>query len=202
MAKVGRPSKMDELAVKVFVLCRKGLTDKEISQVLDIDEGTINNWKKNPEFFKSLKENKLKADEIVELSLFQRATGYEYDEVVYEKSKTGGLSLKGTRDAEGKIDIEEFGHTDTHIVKVTKKHVLPDVTACIFWLKNRQPEQWRDETHTKTTEEKKLEVVHKIKGLSTDDLRSIINVGRNRALPPGTLRAGEIREALHKDQER
>ena len=27
---------------------------------------------------------------------------------------------------------------------VTKKEVVPDVTAQIFWLKNRKPEKWRD----------------------------------------------------------
>jgi len=26
------------------------------------------------------------------------------------------------------------------------KHYPPDTTACIFWLKNRQPEKWRDKT--------------------------------------------------------
>jgi len=25
-----------------------------------------------------------------------------------------------------------------------QEHVPPDVTACIFWLKNRRPVQWRD----------------------------------------------------------
>ena len=29
--------------------------------------------------------------------------------------------------------------------RVTKKMVLPNVTAQIFWLKNRKPEQWRKE---------------------------------------------------------
>jgi len=29
-------------------------------------------------------------------------------------------------------------------VKRVKKHVAPDVTACIFWLKNRRPAEWRD----------------------------------------------------------
>lgn len=26
------------------------------------------------------------------------------------------------------------------------KHYPPDTTACIFWLKNRQPDKWRDKT--------------------------------------------------------
>lgn len=25
-----------------------------------------------------------------------------------------------------------------------REHVPPDVTACIFWLKNRKPADWRD----------------------------------------------------------
>lgn len=25
------------------------------------------------------------------------------------------------------------------------EHVPPDVTACIFWLKNRRPQEWRDQ---------------------------------------------------------
>ena len=25
-----------------------------------------------------------------------------------------------------------------------REHVSPDVTACIFWLKNRKPAEWRD----------------------------------------------------------
>jgi len=28
--------------------------------------------------------------------------------------------------------------------KVTRKHVVPDTTAQIFWLKNRRPKEWRD----------------------------------------------------------
>jgi hypothetical protein len=29
-----------------------------------------------------------------------------------------------------------------------REHVPPDVTAAIFWLKNRQPEKWRDKSET------------------------------------------------------
>jgi hypothetical protein len=27
------------------------------------------------------------------------------------------------------------------------EHIPPDVTACIFWLKNRDPQHWRDSQH-------------------------------------------------------
>ncbi len=48
----------------------------------------------------------------VEKALLKRALGYEYDEVIYE----GGQETKRV-----------------------KKHVVPDTTAQIFWLKNRKP---------------------------------------------------------------
>lgn len=30
--------------------------------------------------------------------------------------------------------------------ELNDKHYPPDTTACIFWLKNRQPDKWRDKT--------------------------------------------------------
>ena len=53
----------------------------------------------------------------VENALFRRAIGYEYDEVTYEC----GVETKRVR-----------------------KHVVGDVTAQIYWLKNRRPDLWRD----------------------------------------------------------
>lgn len=40
--------------------------------------------------------------------------------------------------------------------KVTKKHVPPDTTAQIFWLKNRKPEQWRDKPRSESASDKAL----------------------------------------------
>ena len=39
---------------------------------------------------------------------------------------------------------------------------LPDTTACIFWLKNRRPEQWRDKQEIAFT--KPVEIVVKYDG--------------------------------------
>ena len=60
-------------------------------------------------------------DRQVENALLKRALGYEYKEVS-EKFEGGVLTER----------------------KITKKHVVPDITAQIFWLKNRKPEEWRD----------------------------------------------------------
>ena len=38
-----------------------------------------------------------------------------------------------------------FHTKDGKITKVPyTEHVPPDVTACIYWLKNRRPDRWRD----------------------------------------------------------
>jgi hypothetical protein len=33
----------------------------------------------------------------------------------------------------------------------TMRHYPPDTTACIFWLKNRRPDLWRDKVHNEHT---------------------------------------------------
>ena len=48
-----------------------------------------------------------------------------------------------TPNKDGKMEITK---------KVTKK-IVPDVTAQIFWLKNRQPDRWRDKQELGITAE-------------------------------------------------
>lgn len=74
----------------------------------------------------AIKTARARADEHVESALFKRATGYDYQE------------LTGTKEA------GENGELETKNARFVTKHVPPDVTACIFWLKNRRPEAWND----------------------------------------------------------
>lgn len=110
-----------EYAEQARKLCLLGFTDKQLAVFFGVNESTINRWKqKYPEFCKSIKSGKVIADAQVVESLFKRATGIEVTEVE-------------VRD-DGKKKVK----------RVTKKHIPPDPTAQIFWLKNRQPELWRD----------------------------------------------------------
>lgn len=110
-----------EYAEQARKLCLLGFTDKQLAVFFGVNESTINRWKdKYPEFCKSIKSGKVIADAQVSESLFKRATGIEVTEVE-------------VRD-DGKKKVK----------RVTKKHIPPDPTAQIFWLKNRQPELWRD----------------------------------------------------------
>ena len=119
---MGRPSKYrPEFVEQAKKLCRLGATDLEIADFFGITVRTLFNWKnEHDDFFHALNESKTIPDERVERSLFHRAIGYEHDEV----------------------DIRVIDH---QIVKTQiRKYYPPDTTACIFWLKNRRPDIWRD----------------------------------------------------------
>lgn len=101
---------------------RDGLTDEQIAHNIGITKSTLYEWKNRfKEFSESLKKGKDVVDREVENALFKRAIGYEYDEVC-EEYESGVLTKR----------------------KITKKIVVPDTTAQIFWLKNRKPDIWRD----------------------------------------------------------
>src|SRR5690554_393026 len=127
MSKIGRKGKYhdwltEEGLTKLEGWARDGLTDEQIAHNIGIAVGTLYDWKNRfPEFSEALKKGKEVVDIQVENALLKRALGYEYEET--------------------KVIVETDGRKR---VERIKKHVLPDVTAQIFWLKNRRPGVWRD----------------------------------------------------------
>ena len=108
--------------LKIEGWARDGLTDEQIAHNMGIATGTLYEWKNRfPELSEALKKGKEVVDIQVENALLKRALGYEYEET--------------------KVIVETDGRKR---VERIKKHVLPDVTAQIFWLKNRRPGVWRD----------------------------------------------------------
>lgn len=107
---------------------REGLTDEQIAGNVGCSYSTFRVWlEKYPALSAALKKGKRPADIQVENALFKRAIGYDYTEETSElrfDKKTGKYEMK--------------------VVKTVKKHMPPDVTAIIFWLKNRKKEFWRD----------------------------------------------------------
>lgn len=118
----GRPTKYkSEYAEQAAKLCKIGATDVEISDFFEVDVATLNRWKlEYPEFCASIKLAKDEADNRVEMSLYHRALGYSCKE-------------DDIRAVNGEV-----------VITPTIKHYPPDTTACIFWLKNRQKEKWRE----------------------------------------------------------
>ena len=120
--KLGRPSKYkEEYAEQARKLCLLGATDAKLADFFEVDEATINRWKHDfPEFCKSLKAGKMQADAEVAESLFNRARGYVAPD----------------------LDIKMY---EGQIIETPyMKHYPPDATSMIFWLKNRQPDLWRE----------------------------------------------------------
>lgn len=135
----GRPTsyktKFAEVAGR---LCReKGYTDKNLATHFKVSERTINNWKSEYlQFLQSLKKGKDDFDShVVEQALLKRAVGYSYVETTRELQADSGELF----DEDSDSDIQTLVVTK----KVTKQ-IAADVTAQIFWLKNRKPERWSD----------------------------------------------------------
>lgn len=120
----GRPSSFkSEFVEQARKLCQLGATDEDLADFFQVAIRTIANWKASqPEFLQALKGGKDEADDRVERSLYQKATGYTYDAVHFSAFQ-------------GVVTSTPY-----------REHVPPDTTAMIFWLKNRRPEQWRDKT--------------------------------------------------------
>ena len=147
-------------------LARDGYIDTEIAKFLNISKKTLNVWKKTyPDFYSALQAGKLEVDLLVEDSLLKRALGYEYEETEITATKDGAIK-------EGK----------PMRVKKTKKFLAPDVTAQIFWLKNRQPKTWRDRQITEHTgiDGGPIEHSHRpdLSGLTDEELASLEHILR------------------------
>ena len=109
----------EEYIKQAYKLCLFGAVDKELAEFFGVSEQTINNWKKNhSEFFESIKRGKLIMDSKVAESLYKLAIGYSHPTLHVSNYL-------------GKITITE-----------ATKHYPPNVKACIFWLRNRQPKLW------------------------------------------------------------
>jgi transposase len=130
---MGRGKYNKQVHDKIITLAEKGYINKEICKSVGISEATLYGWTdpKSEKNFKlelaeSLKKAKQVIDDKVEQKLFKRAMGYRYNEVTKELVKN------------------EDGFSELKVTKVVTKEVVPEVSAQIFWLKNRQPDKWRD----------------------------------------------------------
>lgn len=142
--KMGRPTKFNELIqAKILDLAEQGATDEQIANATGVGVRTIGYWKsRHVDFLHALKNNKVVADELVEASLFQRAIGYSHPAEKQFLTK------------------DEFNRT-VIMTHEYIEHYPPDTIAAIFWLKNRQPERWREKPIDKEVGElsEKAEVI-------------------------------------------
>ena len=123
-ATVGRPPKYKEEYVgQALKLCQLGATDQELADFFEVEVRTIYRWRNDhDEFCHATKAGKEMADDRVERSLYQKAVGYEQDEVKIFMP-AGALAP---------------------VYAPFRAKIAPDTTAAIFWLKNRRSQDWRD----------------------------------------------------------
>ena len=104
----------------VKAIMMMGASEEDMAAMFCIDSSLLKKWK---EFYPALKdaieEGKTYADENVVISLYQAAVGYSHEEEVL-------FNWMG------------------EVIRATRvKHYPPDITACKFWLTNREKEHWK-----------------------------------------------------------
>lgn len=119
---VGRPTDyIEKYNKQAYRLCLLGAIDEELAEFFEVSVTTIKNWKNShPGFLSAIKKGKMVADSKVAERLYERAMGYSHPEIHVSNYK-------------GEIALTEL-----------TKHYPPDTVAAFIWLKNRQPEKWRD----------------------------------------------------------
>ena len=101
--------------------CMLGATNETLAARFGVSRRTIDSWiATTPEFSSAIKQGREGANEAVVSALFARATGMEQ---------------KMTK---------VFCHRGQPVTADYTVQLPPDVRACIFWLRNRRPEQWRE----------------------------------------------------------
>lgn len=114
----GGPSCHPDFAEQARKLCLLlGATDEELARFFDVPVETLRRWLADvPAFATAVKAGRELADAEVADRLYRRAIGYSHDAVRVFADRT--------------VDYVE--------------HYPADTTACIFWLKSRQPAKWHD----------------------------------------------------------
>ena len=101
--------------------CLLGATNEELGEFFGVTRRTIDNWIAcHPDFAAAVERGRVVADSKVASGLYARATGFE------RTVKRTALYRGEPKDFE------------------TNVYFPPDTQACIFWLRNRRRQTWRD----------------------------------------------------------
>lgn len=146
---VGRPTKFkEEYVEQAYKLCLLGMNNEELAKFFEVSKSTLCKWiAEINEFSDSVKRGRSDADADVAVSFHKRAKGYQYVEESEEYDKHGKVVK----------------------IKKTTKEVPPDAGAALNWLKNRQPDKWRDKKEVEAKVSQELD----ISKLSNEELQQL-----------------------------
>lgn len=172
---------------------KDGLSMDQIAERVGISRRTLYNWQeKHVPILHALRAGKDVADYEVSNALHKRATGYSYNEDTYETVVMGREEYDEILEIELDIWNEKNPKATQHerdrfILSVPKtkqilskrivKSVPPDTRAAVFWLANRQPDAWKNES--------KIEHTGQIKTTSLPPDLSLEQLQKLARLAPG-----------------
>lgn len=184
---------------------RDGLTDEQIAEKIGCHISTLYDWKsKYSDISEALKKGKAVVDVEVENALLKKALGTTVKTTQFKMVKIDKDVLKAKRNQFAnayKLDHPDKTRREIMIatalavptyeripVVETVQEVAPDTSAAIFWLKNRMPEKYRDQTfralnvaQTKKTiadtriSEAKAKVLERVGDASNEQLDMILD---------------------------
>ncbi len=98
-----------------------GATNEELAGFFDVPPATLEDWLATvPAFAAAVQAGRDLADAEIADRLYRRALGYSHEAV------------------------RIFNHQGSPLKVPYVEHYPPDTAACIFWLKSRQRDKWRD----------------------------------------------------------
>ena len=113
----------DQGLAKIEAWRRDGCTIEECRLTMGIANSTLRRWRdEHPEIAEAMRRGADDFDDEVEAALMKAAIGYDYEEDVLDRDGC---------------------------VHRLKKHQPANITAMIFWLKNRRPADWREKREVK-----------------------------------------------------
>jgi hypothetical protein len=111
---------------------------------MNIGESTLYTWvKRKKEIQDALKRGREISDIIMENALYKSGIGYEYEE-----------TQEIIEIIDGRVKKKKIKHI---------KRMPPNVTAQIFWLKNRKPKNWRDRSEVEIDASDRPEIIFEVK---------------------------------------
>lgn len=155
--------------IKLQGWARDGLTNEQIAQKIGVRRETISVWcSKYPNIANALKKGKEVIDYEIENSLISTMKKHKIKTTTYKMVKKDDLVLKAERTKF--MNMFKLDHPDAtkeQILIATAENVAvyeripmtetvtevdPNVSSMIFWLKNRKPGVYRDQTFKKLNE--------------------------------------------------
>ena len=125
MTAIGRPTLYDPaICEQAHNYCLLGATNDELAEFLGVSARTIDRWiADHADFGDAVRRGRVVADFRVARGLYDRAVGYDRT-------------------------IERFVMVGGELKPITSTvHYPASVQACIFWLRNRRHQTWRDSPH-------------------------------------------------------